>query len=150
MKACCPCEDRRKVLIVDDNLFNLLTLESIIEAAYFLKSDKASNGSEAVAKVAERKLDCLMDPCTCGANLSTYSLILMDCNMPVMDGFEATTKICAMYPSSDDKPYIVALTAYNTEATKQRCLAVGMQEFLAKPVEPASLGILFTKINLIL
>ena len=56
----------------------------------------------------------------------------MDCNMPIMDGIEATEKIIARW--GEDAPPIVALTAYNTEDTKARCLNSGMRDFLTKPV----------------
>ncbi len=54
--------------------------------------------------------------------------------MPIMDGFEATVKIRDMMESP---PPIIALTAYNTEETKQRCFQAGMQGFLTKPLEMA-------------
>jgi CheY-like chemotaxis protein len=54
----------------------------------------------------------------------------MDCNMPVMDGFEATKRILAISPNA----YIATLTAYSTEEFHQKCLDVGMREFLTKPL----------------
>jgi CheY-like chemotaxis protein len=71
----------------------------------------------------------------------------MDCNMPVMDGFEATRRILQMSPKSK----IVALTAYSTEDFRTKCEEAGMLEFLTKPINEDKLnqilhdaGVLFT------
>ena len=77
-----------------------------------------------VAEDGQQALDVLQ------ANRQEIDLILMDCRMPVMDGLQATQFIRAQ---GDDIP-IVALTANNTEEDRSACLEVGMDEFLAKPI----------------
>lgn len=99
------------MLVVDDNVFNVLTLKMVLESQFNIQADKAINGLEAVEAVQKRKEH-------------PYSLIFMDCNMPIMDGLEATSKILEMFQPSDEyqtnrAPYIVALTAYNTEDTRK-------------------------------
>jgi len=56
----------------------------------------------------------------------------MDCNMPVMDGFQATKEIRSLL--GDEKIHIVALTAYTSEAFEKKCLNIGMDSFLTKPI----------------
>ena len=67
----------------------------------------------------------------------------MDCNMPVMDGYEATAKIKQLYSedkiSWSDPPSIVALTAYSSEVNKNKCLSAGMKSFLSKPANSEEL-----------
>ncbi|WP_337588529.1 response regulator [Vibrio mexicanus] len=67
-----------------------------------------------------------------------YDLILMDCHMPKMDGYEATRSIRALYTWAKQTP-IIALTANVVSEDKQRCFDVGMTEFLSKPVTPNQL-----------
>lgn len=76
----------------------------------------ASNGTEAVELLRERAFD----------------LVLMDCHMPEMDGFEATARMREMMPGSN-RPPIVALTADAVKGDRERCLAAGMDDYLAKP-----------------
>jgi len=84
-----------------------------------LESDIASNGVEALSCIAER----------------SYDLILMDCQMPVMDGFEATTAIRVQEAKQGAGAHIpiVALTANAMQEDRERCLAVGMDSYLPKP-----------------
>ena len=88
------CEDRSDILIVDDNAFNIVTLQTMIEGGKLkLTSDKAMNGEQAVNKVKERLELDKHDTCVCDRKRGMYKIIFMDCNMPVMDGFQATTEI---------------------------------------------------------
>ncbi|RZK66198.1 MAG: response regulator, partial [Pedobacter sp.] len=61
-----------------------------------------------------------------------FDLILMDCHMPLLDGFEATAKIIELCPP-DRRPRIVALTASALKEDHERCIQVGMQDYLTKP-----------------
>lgn len=74
------------ILVVDDNVFNVMTLKMVLESQYNLPADKAMNGLEAVEAIVKRKEH-------------PYKLIFMDCNMPVMDGLEATSKILELFRS---------------------------------------------------
>jgi CheY-like chemotaxis protein len=62
-----------------------------------------------------------------------YDVVLMDLQMPVMDGYEATSAIRRMLPAGS-QPWIIALTAHALEAERQRCMEVGMNDFLTKPL----------------
>lgn len=81
---------RSKVLIVDDNIFNIVTLKTIIESNFKVKCDKAMNGLEALEKVRTREIDRQNLKCVCGQEKGNYQIIFMDCNMPIMDGFESS------------------------------------------------------------
>ena len=76
----CTCED--KILIVDDNLFNLVPLEMLLKKIYGIKVDKACNGQIAV--------DLVRENLSKGCCEKKYKLVLMDLQMPIMDGYEAT------------------------------------------------------------
>ena len=86
-KKTCSCE--AQILIVDDNIFNLIPLELILKEMFKLKVDKAMNGQEAVNAFSKN----IVKKCC----QTYYKLILMDLNMPVMDGYEATVEICESF-----------------------------------------------------
>ena len=81
------------------------------------RADLASNGIEAVESV-ERQ---------------TYDVVLMDVQMPEMDGLEATRRITARWPP-EARPRIVAMTANAMQGDREMCLAAGMDDYLTKPI----------------
>lgn len=106
----------RKVLVVDDNKVNLKVAQALL-AKHGIESVGALNGKEALAAV--RRED--------------FALVLMDCQMPVLDGYETTLRLRKI-ESTKDLP-IVALTANVAPGNRQRCMDVGMNGFLSKPFE---------------
>lgn len=111
---------QRFVLVVEDNLTSRLVIESIFKKRG-VRCESVENGSEA--------LDRIM------AGLQP-DLVLMDCQMPVMDGFEATRRIRAWEQENGKARLpVVALTAGAYEEDREQCLAAGMDEFLTKPVD---------------
>ncbi|MDZ4315976.1 MAG: ATP-binding protein [Azonexus sp.] len=125
-----PLSGSDYVLIVEDNLTNRKVIEALLKkmrVAY--KSVK--NGEDAVKTVTSG-----MPP----------QLIFMDCQMPVMDGFEATKAIRAWEAENTrSRLPIVALTAGAFEEDRAHCLAVGMDDFLTKPINYAELTAAFSK-----
>ena len=105
-----------RVLVVEDNEFNRLVAVGVLEHAGF-EVLVAGNGEEAVRLVTMESVDC----------------ILMDIQMPVMDGFEAT-RIIRGLPGGANLP-IIAMTAYATKEEQAKVLAAGMNAHLAKPIE---------------
>jgi CheY-like chemotaxis protein len=85
----CICSTRPLILAVDDNIFNIVALQTVLEFELKLSSDQALNGLEALTRVQERDASIAQDQCTCGNpdGNSNYRVIFMDCNMPIMDGF---------------------------------------------------------------
>jgi|GEM_PF-2521365 len=104
------------VLLVEDNDLNVKVASRFIEK-YIGTPHIAKNGLEAINFLKQ----------------SQFDLIFMDCYMPVMDGFEATMKIRQLDLSK--RPFIVALTANASFEDKEKCLSVGMDEFLTKPIQ---------------
>eukprot|EP00347_Sterkiella_histriomuscorum_P013549 403364289 len=137
----CHCPKLPEILIVDDNIFNVVTLQAILQMQFGHLSDKASNGQEAVQKVIEKYNDSKekIGSCSC-VKVCQYKIIFMDCNMPVLDGFQATLEIRkfeqTIKTEYDDfqQSHIVALTAYSTEMFSKKCYDSGMNEFQTKPV----------------
>eukprot|EP00347_Sterkiella_histriomuscorum_P001618 403371338 len=140
----CLCEMKSKILVVDDNVFNLVTIQSILELKFGLQSDRATHGLEAFELFKQRISDdqncCDNQNCPIRFNKG-YKLILMDCSMPIMDGFQSTMEIrkfedslFQIKSSLQEKSTIIALTAYTADLFKQKCLEVGMDDYLTKPV----------------
>ena len=116
-----------KILVVDDVDVNQFVAKSMLEHAGF-SVDVASNGEDAINRWRNNE----------------YDLILMDCHMPVMDGFQATEAIRKEETSETAVP-IIALTANVLDSDRERCLNVGMNDFLSKPFEENDLLIILKK-----
>jgi two-component system, sensor histidine kinase and response regulator len=108
------------VLVVEDNRINQTVAVRRIEKTG-CTVEVAENGEVAVRRLSERHFD----------------LVFMDCQMPIMDGYEATRQIRGR-PEHARLP-IVAMTAGTTEGDRQRCLDAGMSEYLCKPLQPGDL-----------
>ncbi len=106
------------ILIVEDNEINKTVLNKILNRFGYLNVKTASNGKEAVDLVYEHD----------------FSVILMDCQMPIMDGFEATQVIRSMSEQKSNTP-IIAVTANVMDEYKKKCELVGMNDFIGKPVD---------------
>lgn len=110
-----------KILLVEDNPINQKVALRILGKLGY-KADLAANGIEAL-KISR---------------LINYDLILMDMQMPEMDGVEATRRILARYQENPSlpEPVIIALTANALDSDRDICLEAGMKDYLSKPVKP--------------
>ncbi|MBN3581875.1 response regulator [Algoriphagus aestuarii] len=111
----------RHILVVEDNPVNQLVIKSMLRKWNGITMDFANHGLEALEKLQEAKFD----------------LILMDLQMPEMDGYEATEAIRAGKGREIHREVpIIAVTADTTDQSKIRARAVGMDDFLTKPIDP--------------
>ncbi|MGI3785285.1 MAG: response regulator [Janthinobacterium lividum] len=120
--AAAPCRARGRVLVVEDNELNQLVACGMVERLGF-STDVARNGVEAL-----EALGC-----------QTYDVVLMDCHMPVMDGFAATEGIRQAELGRPRTP-VVALTASALVSDRERCLSAGMDDYISKPIDPDALA----------
>ncbi len=111
-----PGERRGRVLVVEDNEINqMVAVGTLTKLGYV--TDVAANGREALEALSGQE----------------YAAVLMDCQMPEMDGFEATREIRRREGGDRHVP-IIAMTASATDADRQRCIAAGMDDYIAKPM----------------
>ena len=115
----------RCVLLAEDNPINQEVSREHLMALGF-QVDLAEDGAEAIQAFERREFD----------------VILMDCQMPGIDGFEAARRIRELEARSPNRPRtpIVALTAHAMESDREECLAAGMDDYLSKPFRPGDLG----------
>ena len=111
-----------RILVVDDNAVNRLLAVRLLERRGHIVS-VASNGMHAVASLRD----------------SLYDLVLMDIQMPEMDGYEATAAIREMEKTSGSRIAIVAMTANAMKSDRELCLRSGMDGYIAKPLDPVEL-----------
>jgi signal transduction histidine kinase/DNA-binding response OmpR family regulator len=105
-----------RILLAEDNVVNQkLALRLLVQMGY--RADVASNGQEAIESV-ERQ---------------TYDVVLMDVQMPEMDGLEASRRITGKWPANQ-RPRIVAMTANAMQGDRELCLEAGMDDYITKPI----------------
>jgi CheY-like chemotaxis protein/HPt (histidine-containing phosphotransfer) domain-containing protein len=112
--------DAPLVLVAEDNEVNRMVATTLLHRRG-LRTEVATNGEQAVRMAADRR----------------YAAIFMDCQMPELDGYEATKRIRGADP--DRRVPIIAMTANAMPGDRERCLAVGMDDYLAKPIDPGQL-----------
>jgi PAS domain S-box-containing protein len=122
-----PTPRRGRVLVVEDNRVNLRVAAALLENLGY-HVDTATNGVEAVEACAG----------------TAYDAVLMDCQMPEMDGFRATAFIREREKERRRTP-IIALTASVLPGDKERCLAAGMDDYLGKPIQLEALDTVLRK-----
>jgi CheY-like chemotaxis protein len=110
-----------KILVVDDQEANLMLMTRMLKKKDFY-FEVARDGSQACMCASKEHFDC----------------ILMDCNMPIMDGWEATERIRSSHGLNDLTP-IIAVTANAMAGDRERCLEKGMSDYMSKPVNKSSM-----------
>ncbi|MDZ7847024.1 MAG: ATP-binding protein [Owenweeksia sp.] len=121
-----------RVLVVEDNAINQLIMRKLLSSWHNTEFSIVENGQEAL-NILEKEV---------------FDIILMDLQMPIMDGYEATHAIRAGQPSAEVKNIpIIAVTADTMEETKEKVFGIGINDYLSKPVKAETL---FEKIALLL
>ena len=118
-----------RILVAEDNLVNQKVAGAMLKKLG-LHADIVANGAEAVAAL----------------RVQGYDLVLMDCEMPVLDGFAATARIRAA-DSGVLNPAVpvIAMTAHALGGDRERCLAAGMNDYITKPVQALELAALLQR-----
>ena len=111
-----------RILLAEDNPVNQKLAVRLLERMGY-KADIANNGLEAIAAIED----------------TDYDVVLMDVQMPELDGLEATRRIRERWPAPAG-PHIVAMTANAMEGDREACLAAGMDDYIAKPIRPETLS----------
>jgi PAS domain S-box-containing protein len=105
-----------KILLAEDNVVNQKVAVNILQRLGY-RPDVAANGLEVLIALRRQH----------------YDVVLMDIQMPEMDGLTATEKICEEWPLST-RPWIIAMTANAMQGDRERCLAIGMNDYTTKPI----------------
>ena len=111
-----PAAQPLRVLVAEDNLINQKVVLKILERLGY-RADVAANGLEVLQALRRQ----------------SYDVVLMDVQMPEMDGLEAARSVAAGWPA-EKRPYMVAMTAYAMQGDREVCLAAGMDGYISKPV----------------
>jgi CheY-like chemotaxis protein len=116
-----PAARRARILLAEDNAVNRKVAQRLLSNMGYT-ADMAENGLEAIAALEAKEFD----------------LVLMDVQMPELDGLEATRRIRSRWP---DRPvHIVAMTANAMSGDRELCLAAGMNDYVSKPIRPPELA----------
>jgi len=116
-----------KLLLAEDNAINQRVAALILSGLGY-DIEVVDNG--------QRAIDAVQSALQAG---TPFDVVLMDVQMPELDGLEATRRLTALYPA-DSRPWIVAMTANAMEGDRDDCLAAGMDDYLSKPIRAAAVG----------
>ncbi len=117
-----------RIMVVDDHPVNLLLMRRTLNKLGLKNFDEAASGQQAIKLFKKDR----------------YDLILMDCQMPEMDGYEASRHIREL-ESAEHEPAIIAVTANAMQGAAEKCMAAGMDDYISKPVDREKLKIILQR-----
>jgi CheY-like chemotaxis protein len=112
-----------RILLAEDNAVNQKVALKLLEQLGYT-ADVVSNGVEAIDAIERQR----------------YDVVLMDVQMPELDGLDATRRICERWPIAERRPRIVAMTANAMQDDREACFAAGMDDYVAKPIRIGALA----------
>jgi len=118
-----PLQLQGRALLVEDNIVNQTVTKGMLQLLS-IAVDTANDGVQALQMMADKR----------------YDIILMDCQMPTLDGFETTRRLRLREAGTLSRLPVIALTANAMEGDRERCLAAGMDDYLAKPISRDALS----------
>jgi CheY-like chemotaxis protein len=127
VEGVCAAAAPLRILLAEDNEFNQKVATRLLQRLDY-RADIANNGREALARLDH----------------TVYDVILMDVQMPELDGLETSRIICSRWPPSR-RPRIIAMTAEAMQGDREKCLAAGMDDYIVKPVTLEQLGTALAK-----
>ncbi|NJR64611.1 MAG: response regulator [Leptolyngbyaceae cyanobacterium CRU_2_3] len=107
-----------QILIVEDSKLNQQLMIRMLECLGY-QADVSNNGQEALDRLAE----------------TAYDIVLMDCQMPVLDGYEATRRLRQIEEGSQRRTVLIGVTAHAMVGDREKCLECGMDDYLSKPIK---------------
>lgn len=116
-------------MAVDDHPVNQIFIKKLLIRLGFTNIDLAENGKEALEMIMKNK----------------YDIVLMDCQMPEIDGYQTTTMLREMEKGTAQHLPVIALTANAMVGDKEKCLKAGMDDYLSKPIRPEKLTTMLAK-----
>ncbi len=118
-----------RILAADDHPVNQIFIRKLLARLGFANVDLAENGKEALEMIAKNE----------------YDVVLMDCQMPEIDGYQATTMLREIEKETDVHLPVIALTANAMIGDREKCLKAGMDDYLSKPIRPEKLIAMLAK-----
>ncbi len=112
------------ILVVDDHPINIKFIEKLLIKMGFTNIEKAENGVEALEKMKQ----------------NDYDIVFMDCQMPEMDGYEATEQLRVHEMVTEGRQLVIAMTANAMVGDREKCLSAGMDDYISKPVKVDNLS----------
>jgi PAS domain S-box-containing protein len=117
-----------RVLLAEDNIVNQRVAQLLLGGMGY-QIEIVENGQQALDAVAAAK-----------ERGQPFDVVLLDVQMPVLDGLEASRRVCELYPDKKQRPWMIAMTANAMQGDREECLAAGMDDYLSKPIRAVGVG----------